>query len=225
MTARQLAVTAAPGGGANDGTAGEGDDIGPDVENIGGGSGDDVLTGDGAENGLYGREGDDQLTGAAGEDFLKGVAGADTIAGGDDSDTVQAGQGDDTVHVENDEPSIDSVECGSGIDKAFADASDVLDAGCENQAPDTTADTVTVGENDTATGIDVLSNDFDPEGQGLTVASVDDTGTLGVVSLLGIPSYDRTVSSSRSAPAITALTASPTRPTTAPTTRRRRTCR
>ena len=36
----------------------------------------------------------------------------------------------------------------------------------------------------------MLSNDFDPEGQGLSVASVDDTGTIGVVSLLGIPSYD-----------------------------------
>ena len=48
------------------------------------------------------------------------------------------------MHVEDDDPSIDTVECGSGIDKVFADAADVLDANCENQPPDTTADTVTV---------------------------------------------------------------------------------
>ena len=180
-----LAVTAAPGGGADDGTAGEGDDISPDVENIGGGSGADVLTGDGADNSLFGRGGDDQLDGLAGADFLSGVGGADTITGGDGSDMVQAGKGDDTVHVEDDEPSIDSVECGSGIDAVFADPVDVLDANCENQPPATTADTVTVSEDDLPAAVDVLANDFDPEGQALTVASVDDTGTLGVVSLPG----------------------------------------
>ena len=184
------AVTASVGGGANDGTLGEGDDIGGDVEDIGGGSGNDLITGDGAANGLYGRGGDDQLNGLAGADFLRGVAGADTINGGDDSDTVLAGKGDDTVHVEADDPSIDTVECGSGTDKAFADAADVLDADCENQPPDTTADTVTVAEDDAPAAVDVLANDSDPEGQTLSIASFDDTGTTGVVSLLaGTLSY------------------------------------
>ena len=104
---------------------------------------------------------------------------------------MQAGKGDDTVHVEDDEPSVDTVECGSGIDAVFADAVDVLDAGCENQPPATTADTVTVSEDDFPTAVNVLANDFDPEGQTLTVASVDDTGTLGAVSLPGgIVTYD-----------------------------------
>ena len=183
-------VTASIGGGADDGTTGEGDDIGSDVENINGGSGDDQLTGDGAANVLDGGFGGDQLDGAGGADILNGQNGADTINGGDQSDAVNAGNGDDTVHVEDDDPSVDAVNCGIGADNVFADAADTLDASCENQPPDTTTDTVTVGEDDAPAAVDVLANDSDPEGRPLSIASFDDTGTLGVVSLLaGTLSY------------------------------------
>jgi Ca2+-binding RTX toxin-like protein len=183
-------VIASVGGGADDGTAGEGDDIGGDVENINGGSGDDQLTGDGAANVLAGGQGGDQLDGSGGTDTLNGEMGADTIAGGDQSDAVNAGKGDDIVHVEDDDPSVDAVNCGTGADKAFADAADTLDVSCENQLPDTTADTVTVSEDDAPATVDVLANDSDPEGRGLSIASFDDSTTTGVVSLLaGTLSY------------------------------------
>ena len=78
-TTRSVPITASIGGGANDGASGENDDIAADVENLRGGSNDDVLTGDANANRLYGAAGNDTLTGNAGNDLLYGDAGNDTI--------------------------------------------------------------------------------------------------------------------------------------------------
>ena len=49
------------------------------VENLAGGPGDDILTGDGAGNTLAGAGGDDTLTGGGGDDVLDGGADDDTV--------------------------------------------------------------------------------------------------------------------------------------------------
>ena len=85
------------GDGANDGEAGEGDDIHGDVERIRGGSGADTLTGDADANMLIGQAGGDTLTGGGGADSLQGGDGADTLQGGDGNDALQGGTGADTL--------------------------------------------------------------------------------------------------------------------------------
>jgi Ca2+-binding RTX toxin-like protein len=79
---RSAAVTASIDDVANDGAAGEGDDVRPDVENLQGGQGNDTLTGSSAGNLLQGLGGDDTLSGGAGDDTFDGGPGADSIWGG-----------------------------------------------------------------------------------------------------------------------------------------------
>ena len=96
---------------ANDGEAGESDAVAADVEAVVGSPGDDTLTGNGQVNGL---------AGGAGADTLDGRAGADVIFGEDGNDSVQAQDG-----------AVDEIDCGTGVDTAVADASDVVTA-CES---------------------------------------------------------------------------------------------
>jgi Ca2+-binding RTX toxin-like protein len=58
------------------------------VENVFGGSGNDVLTGDAKANLLYGADGADTLSGGGGADYLDGGAGVDTLDGGAGQDRV-----------------------------------------------------------------------------------------------------------------------------------------
>jgi Ca2+-binding RTX toxin-like protein len=71
---------------ANDGEPGEGDNLSVDVENVYGGSGDDVLIGSDARNVLKGGIGDDFLQGKAARDALKCSEGVDEAVGGPDMD-------------------------------------------------------------------------------------------------------------------------------------------
>jgi Ca2+-binding RTX toxin-like protein len=73
---------------ANDGEAGEGDDIGTSIETMIGGSGDDQITGNDNNELLLGGGGNDTLNGAGGNDTLDGQAGADQMIGGPGNDTV-----------------------------------------------------------------------------------------------------------------------------------------
>jgi Ca2+-binding RTX toxin-like protein len=82
-------------GSAGDGEAGETDNVGADVENVGGGSADDVLTGGAADNGLYGNAGNDTLSGAGGNDVADGGPGNDLLDGGMGADTLIGGDGTD----------------------------------------------------------------------------------------------------------------------------------
>ncbi|MCY2968767.1 MAG: M36 family metallopeptidase [Planctomycetota bacterium] len=59
---------------------------GSEIENVTGGSLNDVLTGNGLANALTGGPGDDTLSGGAGSDSLLGGAGNDSLTGGDDDD-------------------------------------------------------------------------------------------------------------------------------------------
>ena len=96
---RSAPVTAdADGASADDGVPGEGDTIGADIEDLEGGAGNDVLTGNAAENFLYGGPGADRMDGAGGADELYGEAGGDKLITRDGaSDLADCGAGDDLV--------------------------------------------------------------------------------------------------------------------------------
>ncbi len=76
------------------------------IENIVGGSGGDIIHGDGADNVFTGNQGSDDLSGKGGADVLRGGEGGDLLQGGADNDILEGGAGPD------------SMEGGTGIDLA-----------------------------------------------------------------------------------------------------------
>ncbi|MGW0810744.1 calcium-binding protein [Nonomuraea sp. NPDC002799] len=100
---RTAALTITLNGVANDGAAGEGDNLMSDVENVFAGSGSDVVTGNGVANEIRAGQGADTITGLGGNDTLNAVDGA----GGNDS-----------------------LNAGTGTDTCFSDAGDT-ETGCE----------------------------------------------------------------------------------------------
>lgn len=103
---------------ANDGEAGEADDVRADVENVVGGSDGDSLIGSGAPNALDGRDGDDMITGGGSDDRLDGGNGNDTIAGEDGGDTLTGAAGDDALSGGNGD---DRLSAGGGSDALAGD--------------------------------------------------------------------------------------------------------
>lgn len=85
---RTAAQTITLDGLANDGTAGEGDNIGSDVENVFGGSGVDKITGNSKANEIRGGSGDDVIN------TVDGIGGNDTISGDSGTDTCNSDSGD-----------------------------------------------------------------------------------------------------------------------------------
>jgi Ca2+-binding RTX toxin-like protein len=83
-----------PDGTADDGESGEGDDVGPDVEHLVGGSAGDVLGGNQSANRLVGGPGNDVLRGGLGDDVLLGGPGADTADYSDAGGSVEVDLGD-----------------------------------------------------------------------------------------------------------------------------------
>jgi Ca2+-binding RTX toxin-like protein len=101
---------------ADDGAAGEGDNVRGDVEVVSSGSGDDVLIGNGAANEFSSSAGSDRFEGRGGADALSAVDG---LGGG--GDTVLGNGGNDTIRVADD--LLDNVRCGNGArDSVFIDA-------------------------------------------------------------------------------------------------------
>src|SRR3954468_16836624 len=76
---RTAPLTITEGGGADDGEAGEGDNV-VNAETILGGSAGDTLSGAAGPNPLRGGHGDDTLAGGAGADVLEGGFGTDTVS-------------------------------------------------------------------------------------------------------------------------------------------------
>ncbi|HEX8103586.1 MAG TPA: calcium-binding protein [Solirubrobacteraceae bacterium] len=149
--ARTAPVNVTLDGGANDGGAGENDQV-LEVEAVTGGAGADRLTGsEGGDERLEGGGGDDVLEGLGAADTLHGGAGADTLTGGAGLDTAdyatQAfnvvvsldGVANDGVAGERDNVSTDNVVGGRGADRLTGDGganrldggpgSDTLDGG------------------------------------------------------------------------------------------------
>jgi Ca2+-binding RTX toxin-like protein len=89
----QGVVATMDGAAANDGVAGENDNIKADVENIRTGSGDDTLTGNALANTFYASSGNNILYGGAGDDIFD--QGTDAASLG--HDTIDGGLGVDLV--------------------------------------------------------------------------------------------------------------------------------
>lgn len=102
---RTVGVTVTVDEQANDGAAGEGDNVHRDIEAVYGGNGGDSLVGDRRSNTLDGQAGNDSLKGGRGADFLFGGLGDDLVDARD-------GRGNDVV------------DCGPGSDRVIADKRD-----------------------------------------------------------------------------------------------------
>jgi hypothetical protein len=90
-------VTVRLNGVADDGAAGEGDNVlGPVTGITGGGGNDDLRAGEHA-SGLSGGGGDDTLTGSPEGDTINAGDGEDTLAGGDGNDHLEGGAGADDL--------------------------------------------------------------------------------------------------------------------------------
>ena len=96
---------------ANDGAAGEGDNVLLDTEDV------------------YGTEGPDKLTGNRLDNALDGLGGNDQIVGGPGADGLFGGDGDDNINSRDGSP--DRVECGAGTDVALIDTRDSV-SDCES---------------------------------------------------------------------------------------------
>ena len=94
----------------NDGVAGEGDNVLPDVEDVFGSQFNDVLVGSKRANQFEGNDGNDKLKGKSGADGLIGARGADNLFGGKGADFLDGGAGPDRLNSRD--HFGDEVDCG-----------------------------------------------------------------------------------------------------------------
>jgi M6 family metalloprotease-like protein/uncharacterized repeat protein (TIGR01451 family) len=99
---RTRAVAVAADGVPRDGERAtrESDNVAPDVENVSGGAGNDILVGNAADNFLQGRGGHDNLAGLDGADYLEAANGDDLLDGGRGADFLDGGIGYDVCSPE-----------------------------------------------------------------------------------------------------------------------------
>ncbi len=135
----------------NDGSSGEGDNVGSDIEeivgtvhndvftgsagpdNFAGGGGNDEIHGAGGNDDLYGGSNDDRVFGDAGNDKVQGASGADSVDGGAGSDQMYGDIASCSVFCSLDSDTMaardgerDTVDCGGGADSAVVDQLDVV---------------------------------------------------------------------------------------------------
>jgi Ca2+-binding RTX toxin-like protein len=98
-----------------------GDDGGPaendtllSIENVAGGAGNDVISGDDGPNDLAGNGGNDTINGLDGPDVLHGGDGRDIVSGDLGSDTLLGDGGDDSLLAFD--SVADVLDCGDGTD-------------------------------------------------------------------------------------------------------------
>ena len=140
LTSAPLVITL--DGVANDGIAGEADNIKSDIEIIYGAQGNDTITGTVGNEQLVGMSGNDTLTGGDGKDTLVGGNDDDTLIGGDGNDKLNGASGDDTLYgnagtdafvggdgnddMWSNDAVAERLTGGIGTDRARSDALDVL---------------------------------------------------------------------------------------------------
>lgn len=100
--------------GGEAGAPGEGDQL-IGVEDLFGGSGDDVLLGNAAENFMLGGPGDDFISGGWNYDEILAGSGADTLVGGLHPDVLIGAAGNDRAFGG---PDVDAIKLGDGRDEA-----------------------------------------------------------------------------------------------------------
>lgn len=148
---RPSGVSISLNGVADDGAAGEGDNVDSDIEGFDGTSGNDVFNGSagpeqfaggGGSDELHGAGGDDDLHGGSGDDQIYGDGGNDTLQGSLAADTVDGGPGTDQIYGDSigctyscsadadrlfaRDGERDAVDCGGGADTAQVDGLDVV---------------------------------------------------------------------------------------------------
>jgi Ca2+-binding RTX toxin-like protein len=114
---------------ADDGEAGENDNVKSDVEDVSGGTANDTLVGNGSANDFFGNAGADRIVGSGGSDELNGGRGNDNLNGGPGRDTLLGGPGNDALNSKDTSPDHDT--CGSGADVVTRNASDFVANDCE----------------------------------------------------------------------------------------------
>jgi Ca2+-binding RTX toxin-like protein len=114
---------------ANDGEAGEHDNVQSAIDVVRGGRAGDVLSGSNSSNTIYGGPGNDTINGYGGDDVLSGEAGDDRINGGSGRDRIDGGTGNDSIDASDKYP--DLVRCGSGRDSVSRDSKKDKLANCE----------------------------------------------------------------------------------------------
>lgn len=140
------------------------------------GDGNDTVHGDAGNDKLFGEGGHDHLWGDAGNDDMDGGAGTDTAhytgtqaqyqiatTGGVTEVKDLRGQGSNTPDGIDHLVNVERLAFGDGTFKLLV----------PDQPPDAVNDTVSTNE-DTAIDIGVLTNDTDPDGDALTIASLSD---------------------------------------------------
>jgi Ca2+-binding RTX toxin-like protein len=120
---------------ANDGYAGEGDNVHSDVEYVFGGFGDDTITGSAGDDELHGYAGADTISGLGGDDTLDTGPGCgeDNLSGGlgddtlvlDGGGTVDGGPDDDTIKLVGSSSSCATADVHGGTGHDTADFSAV----------------------------------------------------------------------------------------------------
>ncbi|HMG48576.1 MAG TPA: Ig-like domain-containing protein [Allosphingosinicella sp.] len=189
-------------------TGTSGDDTisgGNGVDTIYGGDGNDIISGGNGVDALFGEGGNDQLTGDNGADDLTGGAGDDVIDGSNGFDTAYYSGPIDEYSFFSAAGYLHILHLGGagadGHDRVinverlvFADR--VIDIGSGKNAPVAGDDHVFINE-DTGTyssgAGSVLNNDFDFDGDPLTVSGGTFTGTYGTLTLNANGTYSYTL--------------------------------
>lgn len=198
---------------ANDGEAGEGDDVRGTFDAITGGGGADELSvvpsggelhrgtrgarlnGAGGDDTLVGGDRGDELNGGDGRDVLQAAGGADRLWGGAGPDRMRGGDGDDAVSYVQ-PPTVTGAQSEAGV---VVTLNDQPDDGAEGEGDDVGSDVESV---DGGPGPDALvgtPGDDRLHGRGgndvLRGASGDDDleGGPGADRIVGGPGSDRSV--------------------------------
>lgn len=170
---RSTGVDVSLDGQANDGSGGENDDLGLEIENIRGSRGHDTLLGNDNDNVIDGDAGDDNLTPALGEDQVLGGTGNDTVdySGRTASlsvtidDVANDGQVAEEDNVRTD---VENITGGSGDDSLVGNAgSNVIDGGLG-------ADSIAGGD-----GVDAVSYATRTNSVDVTIGTGADDGEPG----------------------------------------------
>jgi Ca2+-binding RTX toxin-like protein len=117
---RTAPVSVSLASGADDGEAGEADEVDASVENVRGGDGDDILVGTSASNAFFGGPGNDTITGGDGDDSMYGGDGNDQLYGEEGGDLLYGEDGDDLLVGGNGDdlldgwPGANQLEAGDG---------------------------------------------------------------------------------------------------------------
>jgi VCBS repeat-containing protein len=195
------------GGTGNDTiNGGNGNDVidgGADNDNIDGGNGNDTIFGNAGNDNLLGDNGDDSFTGGAGDDIIDGGNGFDTAYYSGAIGEYNFSNSGGYLHIAHfGGAGPDGHDQVKRVERlVFLDRTIIIGGG-GNNAPVAVDDHVSINE-DTGTyssgAASVKDNDFDFEGQPLTVTPGVFTGTYGTLTLNANGTYSYTLFASAQA--------------------------